>query len=112
MEIQDLCTAQPAVETQDMICYRPESNTFEKKEKIILHENLLSVYINEDLALKLVCTIQDLPALVLGHLYTEGRINGVEDIHSIYICRDGVRARVMTTRPLGEIKKPIEVRAC
>ena len=34
MEIQDLCTAQPAVETQDMICYRPESNTFEKKEKI------------------------------------------------------------------------------
>ena len=46
MKIQDLCTAQPAVETQDMICYRPESNTFEKKEKIILHENLLSVYIN------------------------------------------------------------------
>ena len=36
MEIQDLCTAQPAVETQDMICYRPESNTFEKKGKIIL----------------------------------------------------------------------------
>ena len=33
MEIQDLCTAQPAVETQDMICYRPESNTFEKKRK-------------------------------------------------------------------------------
>lgn len=112
MEIKDLCTAQPAVETQDMICYRPDSNTLEKREKLILHENLLSVYINEDLALKLVCTIQDLPALVLGHLYTENRIQGIEDIHSIYICRDGVRARVMTTRPLGEIKKTIEVRAC
>ena len=98
MEIKDLCTAQPAVETQDMICYRPDSNTLEKREKLILHENLLSVYINKDLALKLVCTIQDLPALVLGHLYTENRIQGIEDIHSIYICRDGVRARVTTSR--------------
>lgn len=112
MEIKNLCTAHPALETQDMICYRPETETFEKEERILLHENLLSVYINEVLAMKLVCTIQDLPELVLGHLYTEGRIQGIEDIHSIYICRDGVRARVMTTRPLGEIKKPIEVRAC
>ena len=85
------------------------TSVFKKREKLILHENLLSVYINEDLALKLVCTIQDLPALVLGHLYTENRIQGIEDIHSIYICRDGVRARVMTTRPLGEIKKTIEL---
>lgn len=50
------------------------TSVFKKREKLILHENLLSVYINEDLALKLVCTIQDLPALVLGHLYTENRI--------------------------------------
>lgn len=112
MEIKNLCTAQPALERQDIICYRPEEGKLEKGEKILLHENLLSVYINEALALKMVCTIQDLPELVLGHLYTEGRIDGVEDILSIYICRDGVRARVMTTRPLGEIKKPIEVRAC
>ena len=40
----------------------------------------------------LVCTPTELSALVLGHLYTEGRIAGVEDVCSIAVSAEGTQA--------------------
>jgi FdhD protein len=112
MKITDLCTDAVCVETEDLIRIDSLTAIPRQEERTVLHEHLMDVYINEKLSLKMVCTPRDLAALVLGHLFSEGRIDGVEDIRSIYVCAQGAHARVLTTRPLPEAIKPIEIRAC
>lgn len=112
MKITDLCTAESGCVERDIVRIDPLTGIPRSETRTILQEGLLEVYINEVLSLKMVCTPQDLAALVLGHLFSEGRIRGTEDIRSIYVCAQGSRARVLTTRPLAEIKKPLEIRAC
>ena len=111
MEIIDLCQWGECTHEQNILRYEKEGEV-QMQQRTILHETMLQVHINGQLAMKLVCTAEDLSALVLGHLYSEGRITGVEDIASIYICENGLRARVETTRPITVNKKPLEIRAC
>lgn len=112
MRITDLCTAQSGVTVRDIVRIDPLTAIPRPEERTILEEGLLEVYINEVLSLKMVCTPSELSALVVGHLYTEGRITGTEDIRTLYVCAQGNRARVLTSRPLTEIRKPLEIRAC
>lgn len=112
MKITDLCTAQSGVVSCRIARVDCLTAIGRREERTILQEGLLEVYINDVLSMKLVCTPSDLSALVLGHLFSEGRIAGVEDIRSIYVCAEGKRARVHTERPIAAVKKPIEVRAC
>ena len=111
MEIIDLCQWGECTHEQNILRYEKDSVP-QNQQRTILHETMLQVLINGQLAMKLVCTAEDLSALVLGHLYSEGRIAGVQDISSIYICEEGLRARVETTRPIEISKKPLEIRAC
>lgn len=112
MKITDLCTAQSGVVSCDIARQDSLTAISRWEERTILQENLLEVYINDVLSMKLVCTPTDLSALVLGHLFSEGRIRGTEDIRSVYVCAEGKRARVHTERPLAKSKKPLEIRAC
>lgn len=67
----------------------------EPTEDVVLIEHLMDVYINERLAMRLVCTPEYLAELVLGRLFSEGMIAGTDDVESIYICEHGTRAKVM-----------------
>lgn len=80
--------------------------------KYILEENLLDVFINEQLTLRMVCTAIDLPALVLGHLYSEGMIESPEEVESIYICENASRAKVFLKHPFEKKDHILEIRAC
>lgn len=67
-------------------------------ERETLYEHLMDVYINERLTMKLICTPEYLPELVLGRMLTEGIITGTDDVRMIYVCRYGSRARVLLNR--------------
>lgn len=66
----------------------------ERRRKLIVREHMLDIYINEQLALKLVCTPMQLPELIVGRMITEGFIRGTEEVGSIFICDRGRYAKV------------------
>lgn len=68
----------------------------------VLEEHVIDVYINDRLTMKLICIPQFLTELVLGRLLTEGIIETVKDVEQIYICKHGLRARVMLRGNKGE----------
>ena len=63
--------------------------------KTLLTENRLAVRVNEQDAMRIVCTPTDLHELVLGRLLTEGIIQSADDIDVLYICPEGTRAEVI-----------------
>ena len=58
-------------------------------------EHWMDIFINERLAMRVVCTPEHLDELVVGRLLTEGLIRSPDDIEAISICELGLRARVM-----------------
>ena len=65
-------------------------------------EHWMDIFINERLAMRVVCTPEYLDELVVGRLLTEGLIRQPDDIEAIYICELGLRARVMLRKEAGE----------
>ena len=45
--------------------------------------------------MRVVCTPDHLVDLVVGRLYTEGIVGGLDDIEDIYVCDQGTRASVL-----------------
>lgn len=82
----------------------------------ILQEHLMEVYVNEKPVLRLVCTPNRLPELVLGRLITEGLMKSRDDVESLSICESGNRARIYLRQGIksaAEEKKPqIEPTCC
>lgn len=60
----------------------------------LIQEHSIEVLINEAPAMRLTCTPEHLDELVVGRLLTEGLIASIDDIASLYICDQGLRARV------------------
>lgn len=63
----------------------------------VVREHFLELMINEQLAVKLVCTPRNLVELVVGRLITEGYIRNLEEMDICYICEQGRRAKVFLT---------------
>jgi FdhD protein len=62
---------------------------------LVVTEHALDVYLNEVLTMRIVCTPSNLVELVVGRLFSEGIIDSVDDIESVYVCEYGTRARIM-----------------
>ena len=60
----------------------------------IAAEHRMDVYINERLAMRLTCTPAHLDELAVGRLLTEGLISRADEIQDLYICEQGLRAKV------------------
>ena len=58
-------------------------------------EHWMDIWINERLAMRVVCTPEHLDELVVGRLLTEGLIERAEDVREIYLCEQGLRAKVL-----------------
>lgn len=74
----------------------------------VITEHIMEVYINEVPAMKLACTPSYLAELVLGHMLTEGVIEGAEDVERISVSEHGTRADVF----LKEADRSARGRAC
>ncbi|MBR4711589.1 MAG: formate dehydrogenase accessory sulfurtransferase FdhD [Clostridia bacterium] len=60
-------------------------------------EHRMDVFINERPAMRLVCTPEHLDELAVGRLLTEGIASDVSEIREVYICEQGLRARILVT---------------
>lgn len=67
-------------------------NTVTRK---VLVEHALEVTVNTVPTMRIVCTPDHLVDLVVGRLYTEGIVKGIDDIEEIYLCEQGTRASVL-----------------
>ena len=98
MRIVDEFQGQSGAERTDTWRVPAQGDALRAEEEIPA-EHLLSVYLNEVLTMKLVCSPAQLLELVLGRLKTEGMIDTTEDVGQIHICSQGSRASVVLTRP-------------
>lgn len=97
MKIKDLSRdLEPATVIRGIQIRADGENT--ETERMVAEEHFLDVYVNEVLTLKIVCTPDFLPELVLGRLYTEGIIHELSDVDLLHICEYGLRARVYLNR--------------
>ena len=60
----------------------------------LLCEHLIKVFINEKEAMNVVCTGNHLVELVVGRMLSEGIVKSLDEIEEIYICEEGLRAKV------------------
>lgn len=92
------------------VAYKPDG-TVQHIKKPVLAEHDMQVFVNDRLAMKLVCTPEYLKELLVGRLITAGFIQETEDIEQLYICESGHTARVFLKKPWVEktpeiIKEP------
>ena len=77
--------------------YLPDG-TKQAVEKTLVIEHQMALYVNEELAGRLVCVPEYLSEFVIGRLVTEGFISDMEDVQKLYICEEASRARVFLNR--------------
>lgn len=68
----------------------------------LIREHSIEVFVNEAPAMRLTCTPEHLDELVVGRLLTEGLIASTDDTVSLYICEQGLRARVFLKEGVSE----------
>ncbi|WP_165053892.1 MULTISPECIES: formate dehydrogenase accessory sulfurtransferase FdhD [unclassified Adlercreutzia] len=71
----------------------------------VLVEHNMDVYVNEILTMRIVCTPNHLVDLVVGRLFSEGIIAGIDDVASVYLCEHGTRARVILSGHAADFSK-------
>ena len=86
-------------EIYDTTVHYPGGETADK-ECALIKEHELTVIVNEQPVLKIICTGDDLKELVVGRLCTEGLIERAGDIERLYFCRYGREASVFLNREL------------
>jgi FdhD protein len=69
-------------------------------------EMALSIHVNRQELVTILCTPTKLNCLVLGFLYLEGIISGIGDVASMQVCEEESRADVMLSNP--EYKLPTQ----
>lgn len=74
-----------------MFCLNGETGDV---DPALLSEHVMDVYINDTLSMKLSCTPEYLPELVLGRLISEGIISSADEVKALNICKYGSQAHV------------------
>lgn len=60
----------------------------------LVAEHTMEIYLNDTPAYEVVCSPTDLPELVLGRLLSDGVIQGTDEVELLYLCENGLRAKV------------------
>lgn len=87
-------------------------NVKENTERILPEEHSLTIFVNEIETYRVICTPALLPELVLGRLKTEGVISSIDEVETLSICSQGLRARVFLTHPVRLQSSPEQVPTC
>jgi len=84
--------------------YRFSDGGWEKTSARVPVEMALTIYVNTQEMVTVLCTPTKLNCLVLGFLYAEGIISGMKDVASMRVCEDDRLADVKLTNP--DVKLP------
>ncbi len=60
----------------------------------LVAEHTMEIYLNDTPAYEVVCSPTDLPELVMGRLLSDGVIRSTEEVELLYLCENGLRAKV------------------
>ena len=60
----------------------------------LVAEHTMEIYLNDTPAYEVVCSPTDRPELVLGRLLSDGVIQGTDEVELLYLCENGLRAKV------------------
>jgi FdhD protein len=88
-------------------CTRFSNTGWENTSTHVPVEKRISISVNGQEFVNLLCTPNDLNFLVIGYLYGEGVISGISDVVSIDVCEDESEVDVRLSNP--EVSLP-EVR--
>ncbi|MBN2322237.1 MAG: formate dehydrogenase accessory sulfurtransferase FdhD [Spirochaetes bacterium] len=69
-----------------------------KKKDLVVREYSLSILLNREKLITLVCTQKDLPALAVGHLFAQGFISGAHKIGKIEVHVDDSTVSIQLKR--------------
>lgn len=92
--------------TEETVCDRFSDEGWVRTSVHVPTEMELSIYINGQELVTILCTPTKLNCLVLGFLYAEGIIAGTGDLTMMRLCEDDALADVRLTNP--EYKSPTQ----
>ncbi len=90
--------------TPDTLCYRFSDEGWLRTSVNVPSETELTISVNGQELVTILCTPTKLNCLVLGFLYAEGIISGIGDVVSMRVCEDDSLADVRLSNP--EYKLP------
>ena len=90
--------------TPDTLCYRFSDEGWLRTSVNVPSETELTISVNGQELVTILCTPTKLNCLVFGFLYTEGIISGIGDVASMRVCEDDSLADVRLSNP--EFKLP------
>lgn len=88
----------------DVVCDRFSDEGWTRTSAHVPSEMELTIYVNRQELVTILCTPIKLNCLVLGFLYTEGIISGIGDVASMRVCEEEWLADVRLSNP--EYKLP------
>jgi FdhD protein len=85
--------------TPDIVHSRFSSDSWQRVAASVPKEIELTIYVDGEELVTILCTPTRLTHLVLGFLYSEGIITGKEDIASMRVCEDDLLADIRLSKP-------------
>lgn len=92
----------------DIVCDRFSEQGWERTSVHAPVEKEITIYVNRQELVTILCTPSKLNFLVLGFLYAEGIISGLSDIGMMRVCDEEAEVDVLLTNP--EYKLPTQKR--
>jgi FdhD protein len=84
---------------EETVCERFSDDGWVRTSTYVPREMELTLYINRQELVRILCTAAKLNCLVIGYLYAEGIISGLGDVLSMRVCEDDSLADVMLSDP-------------
>ena len=89
------------------------SGNIRTEDDTVAVEHIMELSVNGVPAVRLSCTPGHLPELVLGRLYSQGIIDGLDDVDRIFICGEGNIAEVYLKKEIeAEVSREREATCC
>ncbi len=92
--------------TADIVCYRYSDEGWVKTSVHVPSEMELTIYVNQQELVTILCTPTKLNFLVLGFLYAEGIISSINEVIMMRMCEEESLADVRLSNP--EYKLPTQ----
>ena len=90
---------------EDIVCDRFSDEGWVTTSAHVPDEMELTIYVNRQELVTVLCTPTKLNCLVIGFLYAEGIISGIGDVASMRVCEDDSLADVMLSNPEYELPR-------
>ena len=91
---------------EQIMFYQYEGGQWAQRDSEVIVEMPLSLTINGEPWLTLMCTPIHLEALAVGFLFTEGLIDSRDDVADVRLCPAGDNVDVWLSHPIEEPRTP------